>query len=215
MHSASILLVLSRVSQGVGNDFCHALAGQVDTALLEPGENFRVNEGIPTGTTLGEAGILGCQRFPHGPEPVQEERVLRAKAVFELLAQADSQSWGTTTGGDGNGQGPLAHYGPGCEVTMRHIIHHVEQRTFRLCFVVDRGTHGRGAVSHYDQMGPLEVSTLIGARYPGNSASLSPEAKLSTQVRTDNGHGSIALQQPCHFALGLTSTTNDNTALCI
>ena len=45
---------------GVSDDVCQALACQVNMALLEQCENLRVNERIPTGTTLGEVRILLC-----------------------------------------------------------------------------------------------------------------------------------------------------------
>src|SRR5712692_4636496 len=100
MRSPCIRRILGRVYRGVSDDFRHALAGQVEAALLEPGEGLRVDERIPECTTLGEVGIPCCQGFPHGPQPVKEERVLRTKSALELLAQPDGQRWGTTAGGD-------------------------------------------------------------------------------------------------------------------
>src|SRR5262245_25451254 len=108
---ACILRVRGRVYGSVGEDFRQALAGQVNPALLQPGEDLRVNERIPAGPTLGEVGKPCCQGGAHRPEPVQEERVFRAKGALELLAQPDSQRWGTTARGDGNGQGSLTHDG--------------------------------------------------------------------------------------------------------
>ena len=179
-------------------------------AGLEDGDEIRIDEAQGS-LQAGCSWRKGSDQF--GAKLSQkgcQVGILRGDQAFQALAQPAGKGRAGSTGRDGNGQIAAAQHGWKGEITVRRVVHHIDQAAGPPGLRTDPEVDLRVIRGGNDEESTCQVSLHIGARNGAYQAGTGQGLQAGDQFRADDLNLCAGLQKGLDFAEGYAAATHYN-----